>query len=157
MSTSGNLRPLWLSGYQPPLYAGNPAPLYKPIYNSYLDRWTAVSSRVEKSRSTTAQLYGIRRYRAQLTERSRHPIHELIKQLQARRVTQSQMQHLLMPIQAFYHEECRTFYTVSEHAFISLAHLLRGTVECPKMIGPDVIWSIVQQVPTPQEFHFEYD
>lgn len=157
MSTSANLRPLLLSWYQPLLYVGNPAPLYEPIYNSYLDRRTAVSSCVDKSRNATVQLYGIRKYRAQLIEGSRHPIYKLMKQLQAQRVTQSQMQHLLMPIQAFYHKEYRSFYTVSEHAFISLAHLLLGTELCPKMIGPDIIWFIVQQVSTPQEPHPEYD
>lgn len=63
------------------------------------------------------------------------------------------MLHLLIPSQAFYHEECKSFYTVSEHAFISLAHLLLGTKQSPNMIGPDDVWSIVQQVPSRRRFH----
>lgn len=119
---------------------------YKPIYNSGLDLMTTVSSPKGNRRSATVGLYGIRRYRAQVMGESHHPIEKLMKRLQEKKVIQREMQHVLIPFQAFYHADDGYFYTASDHVLLSLAHLRTGTKEYPAMIEPDIIWSIVQQV-----------
>ena len=66
------------------------------------------------------------------------------------------MQHLLMPIQAFLHVDQRSFYPVSEHAFMTLADVLLGVKQWPSMLCHDEIWSVVKQVLLKASLHKSY-
>jgi hypothetical protein len=58
------------------------------------------------------------------------------------------MRHLLIPNQSFLHVYEKSFYTVSEYAFMTLSNLLQGLKQCRYMMCHDDIWSIVKQVIT---------
>ncbi|KAJ5288373.1 hypothetical protein N7508_011162 [Penicillium antarcticum] len=142
--------------YRPKVSWGNPVVHYRPIFNSRLDVMTTVSLRTATNQVTArhyatqddTKLYGIRKYPAQVMGRSSHAIEKLMKEFHRWNLDQHQMQHLLMPIQAFLHVDQRSFYTVSEHAFMTLADVVLGTKQWPSMLCHDEIWSVVKQVLT---------
>ncbi|KAJ6125837.1 hypothetical protein N7471_010330 [Penicillium samsonianum] len=115
---------------------------------------TSVCVRTVKIHSTArryatqdeTEYYGIRKYSAQVMGESPHSIEKLMKKCHAWNLDQRQMQHLLMPIQGFLHVDNRSFYTVSEHASMTLAKVLLVVKQWPGMFCHDEIWAIVKQV-----------
>jgi hypothetical protein len=133
---------------------GSPVVLYRPIFNSRLDMMTSVSLRQTSNSASTRrhttredrEPYGIRKYPVQRFEESWHPIQNLMDMCLAWKVDQRLIQHLLMPVHFFLHVDHKSVYTVSEHAVMTISHMVLGVKQWPNMLCCDSVWSIVQQV-----------
>lgn len=139
-------------GYQPKITRGNPSDYFEHSFSSHLDVMTLVSVRIPKVSSTSTRhgtkedgnLYGIRKYHVQIKRESAHPIEDIMRK--CRLCDSDALRHLLMPIQSFLHVHERSFYTVSEYAFMTLATMLPSLKKNGYMLCHDDVWSIFKQV-----------
>ncbi|KAJ6117823.1 hypothetical protein N7523_005574 [Penicillium sp. IBT 18751x] len=163
VTTQQRMRPLLLrhrtlprpqETYQGKSWRCNPSKLYHPVYTLLLDTAATVSQRTVPDPATAQRSpaplhwkrFDIRRYPVQTDGELAHPIEKLMLSFHGCKL--SQIQHLLLPLEAILDVHDKTFYTVSEHANLTIEGLRRGIKQWPYMFCHDDYGFVLKQILT---------
>lgn len=133
--------------YEPRFYHDSPFMYYQRVYTSKIDVMTTISVQVGWTAKADT-IYGIREYPVQTSGGSSHQIEKLVRQFSSWKLDRRQIQHLLLPLHCFFDVDKQLFYTVSEHAAMTmtLGKMLLGLKQWPYLLLNDDTGAIIHQV-----------